>query len=191
MTVAIYPGSFDPITNGHLDIVTRAAKLSDKLVSELGCKVYVSGNSDDREITSKFVALAKEGVEDICGKTTIGSLAEVMKHSSLVLTNASAPLHIASAASAPTIALFGPTNEIEYGPLSDKSKVIKPLMECRPCGKSLCFTGMDLGCILQIPVKEVSTTPPNVIRPVLLCFLSCICFLAVTIVVPHIINVLT
>jgi pantetheine-phosphate adenylyltransferase len=32
LTVAIYPGSFDPITNGHLDIATRAAKLFDKLV---------------------------------------------------------------------------------------------------------------------------------------------------------------
>jgi pantetheine-phosphate adenylyltransferase len=32
LTVAIYPGSFDPITNGHLDIATRAAKIFDKLV---------------------------------------------------------------------------------------------------------------------------------------------------------------
>ena len=32
MIVAIYPGSFDPITNGHLEIVHRAAKLFDKLV---------------------------------------------------------------------------------------------------------------------------------------------------------------
>ena len=32
MTVAIYPGSFDPITNGHLDIVTRAARLFEKVV---------------------------------------------------------------------------------------------------------------------------------------------------------------
>ncbi len=28
----IYPGSFDPVTNGHLDIMQRAAKLSDKLI---------------------------------------------------------------------------------------------------------------------------------------------------------------
>lgn len=32
MRIAVYPGSFDPITNGHLDIIARASKLYDKLV---------------------------------------------------------------------------------------------------------------------------------------------------------------
>lgn len=32
MTIALYPGSFDPITNGHLDIATRSARLFEKLV---------------------------------------------------------------------------------------------------------------------------------------------------------------
>jgi len=32
MKIAIYPGSFDPVTNGHVDIIERAAKLADKLV---------------------------------------------------------------------------------------------------------------------------------------------------------------
>lgn len=36
---AIFPGSFDPITNGHLDIISRASKLFDKLV------VVVSNNT--------------------------------------------------------------------------------------------------------------------------------------------------
>lgn len=32
MTVAIYPGSFDPITNGHLDIVRRASSIFERLI---------------------------------------------------------------------------------------------------------------------------------------------------------------
>ncbi len=32
MTIALYPGSFDPITNGHIDIATRASRLFDKIV---------------------------------------------------------------------------------------------------------------------------------------------------------------
>jgi len=32
VTIAIYPGSFDPITNGHLDIAVRASRLFEKLI---------------------------------------------------------------------------------------------------------------------------------------------------------------
>lgn len=32
MNIAVYPGSFDPITNGHLDIIERTTKIVDKLI---------------------------------------------------------------------------------------------------------------------------------------------------------------
>ncbi len=32
MRTAIYPGSFDPLTNGHLDVMQRAAKLFDRVI---------------------------------------------------------------------------------------------------------------------------------------------------------------
>jgi pantetheine-phosphate adenylyltransferase len=32
LTIAVYPGSFDPLTNGHLDVATRAAKLFEKVI---------------------------------------------------------------------------------------------------------------------------------------------------------------
>jgi pantetheine-phosphate adenylyltransferase len=32
MRIAVYPGSFDPITNGHLDVLQRAAKLFDRVI---------------------------------------------------------------------------------------------------------------------------------------------------------------
>ena len=42
MKTAIYPGTFDPITNGHLDIIERAVHLFDKVI------VSVARNSDKR-----------------------------------------------------------------------------------------------------------------------------------------------
>jgi pantetheine-phosphate adenylyltransferase len=36
LRIALYPGSFDPVTNGHLDVVRHAAKLADRLVIAIG-----------------------------------------------------------------------------------------------------------------------------------------------------------
>lgn len=46
MTIAIYPGSFDPITNGHLDIIERASKLFDRTI------VAVLSNQNKKPIFS-------------------------------------------------------------------------------------------------------------------------------------------
>ena len=42
MKIAIYPGSFDPVTSGHLNIIRRAAKIFDKLIV---CVMVNSGKS--------------------------------------------------------------------------------------------------------------------------------------------------
>lgn len=58
MTIAIYPGSFDPITNGHIDIATRASKLFDKVIIGIFAK-------PDKNITfpvEERVELAKQAV---------------------------------------------------------------------------------------------------------------------------------
>lgn len=61
MTVAVYPGTFDPITNGHLDIVQRAAKLFDKVI--IG--VYEKSNKHLVFTTDERVELAKRAVAGI------------------------------------------------------------------------------------------------------------------------------
>ncbi len=63
MRIAVYPGSFDPITNGHLDIIKRAAKLYDKVI------VGVLSNSNKNPLftAEERVDMIKSSVYDISG----------------------------------------------------------------------------------------------------------------------------
>lgn len=58
MRTVIYPGSFDPLTNGHLDLVQRAAKLFDRVV------VAVAKNADKTPLfsLSERLELVKQSI---------------------------------------------------------------------------------------------------------------------------------
>jgi pantetheine-phosphate adenylyltransferase len=61
MRTAVYPGSFDPFTNGHLDVVQRAAKLFDRVT------VAVAKNEGKKPFftLAERVALVRQSVKDL------------------------------------------------------------------------------------------------------------------------------
>ena len=61
MRIAIYPGSFDPMTNGHLDVVQRAAKLFDRVI------VAVAKNEGKHPLFAQAerVALVRNALADL------------------------------------------------------------------------------------------------------------------------------
>ncbi len=64
--IAIYPGTFDPITNGHIDVIKRTVKLFDKVL------IAVAKSSDkkpmfDLETRVKMVKAATKNFEDVGG----------------------------------------------------------------------------------------------------------------------------
>jgi len=155
-TVLMNPGSKSHLKRWD---AKKYAVLSDMLVKELGCRIFIAGREDDdRETVDRVLSFVSEPVTDICGKLSASVLAEFMRRSDLVITNDSAPLHIASAVDAPTIAVFGPSDERKYGPLSRKGRVVSPDITCRPCEKALCSIGPEEGCISRINVEEVFNT---------------------------------
>jgi pantetheine-phosphate adenylyltransferase len=77
-TTAIYPGTFDPITNGHIDLVVRASKLFDRVI------VAVAINPSKKPIFSleERVDLAKQtlvGIDNVEVRGFEGLLVDVAK----------------------------------------------------------------------------------------------------------------
>ena len=60
MKIAVYPGSFDPVTNGHLDILSRAIKVFDKVI----ILVAVNPNKHFNFSTQERVEMIKDAVKD-------------------------------------------------------------------------------------------------------------------------------
>jgi len=77
--IGLYPGTFDPITNGHLDIISRATKLVDKLV------VGVASNIGKGPIfpVEERAALVRAETDVIAAKT--GTIIEVLPFETLLI----------------------------------------------------------------------------------------------------------
>jgi pantetheine-phosphate adenylyltransferase len=78
---AIYPGSFDPVTNGHLDIIRRGAKVTDHLV------VAVARNAGKAPMfdIDERVALLQHEAEAIIKKDAIKIKIEVVSFGGLLI----------------------------------------------------------------------------------------------------------
>lgn len=74
-------------------------------------------------------------VVDACGKLSLLQSTALLERASLVVTNDSAPQHLASAANAPTVTVYGPTvPAFGFGPLADRHATPgHPTLSCRPC----------------------------------------------------------
>lgn len=76
--IAIYPGSFDPLTNGHVDIVSRASKIFDKII------ILVANNSSK----TNYLFSLEERVEMIKETFKDNKNISVEQTSGLVVTKA-------------------------------------------------------------------------------------------------------
>ena len=61
MVIAIYPGTFDPITNGHIDLIRRSAKLFDKVI----ISIAMSSRKQPLFTLEERVELVKSSVSDL------------------------------------------------------------------------------------------------------------------------------
>jgi heptosyltransferase-2 len=98
--------------------------------------VVIVGGAEDATLAAEIRAAAGESI-DATGRLSLLASAELLRRCALLVTNDSAPLHLASAMDTPTIALFGPTvPDFGFGPLATRARVLGlDALACRPCDR--------------------------------------------------------
>lgn len=109
------------------------------LAAELGKRgiVVTVGSADDGELAMAIKAAAGATSIDATGKLSLLASAELIGRAVVLITNDSAPQHLASAMNTPTVAIFGPTvPAFGFGPLADRATTMGvDSLPCRPCDK--------------------------------------------------------
>jgi lipopolysaccharide heptosyltransferase II len=132
---------------GFMDVCSGLAGLPSVKV------VLVGDQHDSRTSTQIVQGLGDTAVLDLCGKTGLKELTAVLEKSSLLITNDSAPMHLAWAVGTPVVAIFGPTDPARYRPMGPKDVVIRKTLECSPCRQALCKS--DNECMELVSPEEV------------------------------------
>jgi heptosyltransferase-2 len=123
-----------------------------------GWRCVLLGSPDERTVTADVRAAAGGLGLDLAGATDLGVLAAVLARMSVVITNDSAPMHVASALDVPQVAIFCATVPAQgYGPVGRRALVVDKDLACRPCGRHggpRCPRGTD-DCMELVEVDEV------------------------------------
>lgn len=77
--IAVYPGSFDPITNGHLDIIRRAAKMFDKVVVLVSYNARKMGGTFPVSERVGFIKRCVTDIPNVAVDSYTGLLADYVK----------------------------------------------------------------------------------------------------------------
>jgi heptosyltransferase II len=130
-----------------------------ELVARLEKPVVVLGSAADGELAAQVAGAAAGRAHSAAGALSLRESAALIERASLLVTNDSAPLHLATGVGTPVVAVFGPTTPSQgFGPLGGAGRVVQTSgLWCRPCsphGPATCPLGHH-ACMQSITVDQV------------------------------------
>ena len=158
--VVIHPGSGGYSRARRWDAAGFAA-VADALHAERGAQIVLVGGPDDDAAAVK-AAMQTEPL-DLSGRTTLPELAALLAGADLFIGADSGVMHLAAAAGAPVVAVFGPSNHAAWSPWTPdgRAAVIRSGAACSPCSYVGCQIGLREGCPARTCMRMV--TPEQVL----------------------------
>ena len=149
--------------------IPHFAALADELAARHGARIVFTGKGAvERELIGDARAAMKHPGVDLCDRFSVLELVALLKRCHLVIANDTSVMHLAAAVRTPTVAFFGPTAPLQYGPGNDEDLVFYRDLHCSPC---LSIYNLKVSRCTN-PVCIRSITPEEVLAGIEARFLS-------------------
>jgi len=114
--------------------VSSFALLADMITERLGARILLFGSLSETDLGCEFEKIVTSPPVNLIGKTGIGELAAFLKRCSLLVSNDTGPLHLATAVGTKVVDIFtANVHFLETGPYGDGHYVIQADIPCVPC----------------------------------------------------------
>ncbi len=135
-------------------------------LQEGGERIVLTAAPAEHELqfAASIASQLKRPVVDLCGKLNLKQLAALTRQAKCFVGVDSLPMHIAAAMQTPTVVMFGPSGDLEWGPWQVNALVLTSSHSCRPCGLDGCGNGKVSECLTTIPVNEVLSAINELIK---------------------------
>jgi heptosyltransferase-3 len=126
---------------------------------EKGYQVVLTGSKDPEEMhynQELSKGITNQLFFDLTGKLSLLELSAAIDQASFVITVDSLPMHIAAAKKKPTVAIFGPTSPVRWGPWQNPNAIIvSQKLPCQPCYQAGCHNVGISDCLEMITKDEI------------------------------------
>lgn len=136
-----------------------------QLLSSSGWPIVLTAAPDAQELAmiqtilvhrARSAVLNTAPLIDLSGQLSLKELAALTSRAKLFVGVDSAPMHIAAAMGTPTVAIFGPSGDREWGPWQVAQRIVTSSNHvCRPCGRAGCNDSKISECLTTLPVTQV------------------------------------
>ena len=116
--------------------------------------ILIGAKANDAKRIGNVSAMCLHQHHNLCDQLNLRQLMSLLQQARFFLGNDSGPMHLAAAMGTRVYAIFGPTDEVRWGPLGNNATVIRNPVACESsCSKKLC--PVNHRCINTLSVEQV------------------------------------
>jgi lipopolysaccharide heptosyltransferase II len=149
--VVAHPGASAPSRRYPPELFADALERLHELA---GCDIVLTGNAAEQALAEQIMAAARAPIGSLVGKLSLAELGALLARAAVVISNNTAPAHLAAAVGTPVVDLYALTNP-QHAPWLVEQRVLYHDVPCRYCYKSVCPEGHH-ACLRSVAPERVA-----------------------------------